>query len=107
MSQILNSMTAEQRAQLEELSEQLLEDMDLRWQMDQLAENLREAFPKMGWEQSVEFQGDDSLNLPEAIQTFEDLSDLDRLDQMLRNVSSPGALSEVDTEKVRELLGEF
>ena len=106
MSQILNSMTPEQRAQLEELSEQLLEDMDLRWQMDQLAENLREAFPKMGWEQSVEFQGDDSLNLPEAIQTFEDLSDLDRLDQMLRNVSSPGALSEVDTEKVRELLGD-
>ncbi|MAU35643.1 MAG: hypothetical protein CL502_07070, partial [Actinobacteria bacterium] len=91
MAQILNSMTPEQRAQLEELSEQLLEDMDLRWQMDQLSENLREAFPKMGWEQSVEFQGDDSLNLPEAIQTFEDLADLDRLDQMLRNVSNPGA----------------
>ena len=75
MAQVLNSMTPEQRAQLEELSEQLLEDMDLRWQMDQLSENLREAFPKMGWEQSVEFQGDDSLNLPEAIQTFEDLAD--------------------------------
>jgi|TARA_B100000700_G_scaffold329754_1_gene452713 uncharacterized protein with von Willebrand factor type A (vWA) domain len=106
MEQILNSMSPEQRAQLEELSEQLLEDMDLRWQMDQLSENLREAFPKMGWEQAVEFKGDNSLNLPEAIQTFEDLADLDRLEQMLRNVSNPGALSEVDNDKVRELLGE-
>ncbi len=106
MEQILNSMSPEQRAQFEELSEQLLEDMDLRWQMDQLSENLREAFPKMGWEQAVEFKGDNSLNLPEAIQTFEDLADLDRLEQMLRNVSNPGALSEVDNDKVRELLGE-
>ena len=106
MEQILNSMSPEQRAQLEELSEQLLEDMDLRWQMDQLSENLREAFPKMGWEQAVEFNGDNSLNLPEAIQTFEDLADLDRLEQMLRNVSNPGAFSEVDNDKVRELLGE-
>ena len=106
MEQILNSMSPEQRAQLEELSEQLLEDIDLRWQMDQLSENLREAFPKMGWEQAVEFKGDNSLNLPEAIQTFEDLADLDRLEQMLRNVSNPGALSEVDNDKVRELLGE-
>tara|TARA_Y100000590_G_scaffold375651_1_gene440723 strand:- start:1203 stop:3224 length:2022 start_codon:yes stop_codon:yes gene_type:complete len=106
MSQILNSMSPEQRAQLEELSEQLLEDMDLRWQMDQLSENLREAFPEMGWEHSVEFQGDNSLNLPEAIQTFEDLADLDRLEQMLRNVSNPGALSEVDTDRARELLGD-
>src|SRR5262249_2373845 len=33
---MLNSMTPEQRAQLQALSDQLLEDMDLRWQLDQL-----------------------------------------------------------------------
>ena len=37
MQAMLNSMTPEQRAQLQALSEQLLDDMDLRWQMDQLA----------------------------------------------------------------------
>ena len=36
MQAMLNSMTPEQRAQLQGLAEQLLEDMDLRWQMDQL-----------------------------------------------------------------------
>ena len=38
MQQMLNSMTPEQRAQLQALSESLLEDMDLRWQVDQLAQ---------------------------------------------------------------------
>ena len=106
MSQMLNSMTPEQRKQLEELSEQLLEDLDLQWQMSQLSDNLRDIFPQMGWEKSYELQGDQSLNLAEAMQTFEDLADLDRLEQMLRNASAPGALTEVDTEKVRDLLGE-
>ena len=41
MQAMLNSMTPEQRAQLQGLTEQLLEDMDLRWQVDQLGENLR------------------------------------------------------------------
>ena len=36
MQQLLNSMTPEQRAQLQALAESLLEDMDLRWQVDQL-----------------------------------------------------------------------
>ena len=55
--QMMNSMTPEQRAQLQALSDQLMEDMDLRWQMDQLGGNLREQFPQMGWNQSYDFEG--------------------------------------------------
>ena len=40
-----NSMSPEQRAQLQGLAESLLEDMDLRWQVDRLAENLQQAVP--------------------------------------------------------------
>ena len=36
MQAMMNSMTPEQRAQLQQLTDQLMEDMDLRWQMDQL-----------------------------------------------------------------------
>ncbi len=36
MQAMMNSMTPEQRAQLQQLSDQLLEDMDLQWQMQQL-----------------------------------------------------------------------
>ncbi|HZI45930.1 MAG TPA: hypothetical protein VFD53_11950, partial [Ilumatobacter sp.] len=41
MQAMLNSMTPEQRAQLQQLTDQLLDDMDLRWQLDQLGSNLR------------------------------------------------------------------
>ena len=57
MQAMLNSMTPEQRAQLQELSDQLLGDMDLRWQMDQLSGHLRQLFPQQGWGQSVRLPG--------------------------------------------------
>ena len=57
MQAMLNSMTPEQRAQLQQLSDQLLDDMDLRWQMDQLGQNLQGMFPQMGWDQSYDMQG--------------------------------------------------
>src|SRR5437762_10828923 len=44
MQQLLNSMSPEQRAQLQQLADSLLQDMDLRWQVDQLGQNLRNAF---------------------------------------------------------------
>ena len=56
-------MSPEQRAQLQELSNSLLDDMDLRWQMDQLGQNLRNAFPQMGWGQGMRFRGDEPLPL--------------------------------------------
>ena len=106
MTQMMNSMSPEQRAQLEELAQELLGDMDLRWQMDQLSGNLRNLFPEMGWDQSREFTGQDPLGLVEAMQMFEDLADMDRLEQMLSGATSPGALAEVDTDRVRDLLGD-
>ncbi|MFN0093108.1 MAG: hypothetical protein ACKVWR_22960 [Acidimicrobiales bacterium] len=106
MQSMLNSMTPEQRAQLQGLAEQLLEDMDLRWQVEQLAENLRQAFPDAGWERQYNFQGNDPLNFAEAAQLFEQLGDIDQLENLLRGATNPGALAEVDIEKARQLLGD-
>jgi len=106
MQAMLNSMTPEQRQQLQELSNQLLEDMDLRWQMDQLAQNLQAAFPDAGWERSYDFSGQDPLDMMSASQVMQDLGDLDDLENLLRNASNPGALAEVDVDRARELLGE-
>ena len=103
--QMLNSMTPEQRAQLQALSDQLMEDMDLRWQMDQLGQNLQDAFPDMGWEQGRDFSGDQPMNMGQATDMMQDLADMDQLEQMLRGTPSPGALAEIDTDRVRDLLG--
>lgn len=106
MQRMLNSMTPEQRAQLRGLSEQLLEDMDLRWQVDQLGEHLRQAFPQMGWEQGYDFSGSDPLDFAEATALMDELGDIDQLENLLRGAANPGALAEVDLDKARELLGD-
>jgi uncharacterized protein with von Willebrand factor type A (vWA) domain len=105
MQAMLNSMTPEQRAQLQQLSDALMEDMDLQWEMQQLGENLRNAFPSMGWDSSYRFNGDDSLGWGSAQDLLQELGDLDRLEQLMRGAQNPGALAEVDVDRARELLG--
>lgn len=106
MQAMLNSMTPEQRAQLQQLSDQLLGDMDLRWQLDQLGGNLQQMFPQMNWGRSYDFEGSDPTGFSEAMQAMQDLGDLDQLEHLLRNASNPGALAEADMDRVRDLLGD-
>jgi uncharacterized protein with von Willebrand factor type A (vWA) domain len=106
MQAMLASMTPEQRAQLQGLAEQLLEDMDLAFQMDQLASNLRSAFPGAGWDRSYQFTGTDPLGFAEASGVMQELGDLDQLEQLMRSATNPGALAEVDVERARQLLGD-
>ncbi|HEY5664739.1 MAG TPA: hypothetical protein VIS05_11970 [Ilumatobacter sp.] len=106
MQAMLNSMTPEQRAQLQQLSEQLLSDMDLQWQMDQLGSNLQQMFPQLNWGQSYDFEGQDPMGMGQALQAMADLGDLDQLEHLLQNATNPGALAEADMERVRDLLGD-
>jgi uncharacterized protein with von Willebrand factor type A (vWA) domain len=107
MQNLLNSMTPEQRAQLQGLAEQLLEDMDLRWQMDRLAQNLRNAFPGAGWDRKpYNFSGQDPLAFADAAALMNQLGDIDQLENLLNSATSPGALAEVDLDKARQLLGD-
>jgi uncharacterized protein with von Willebrand factor type A (vWA) domain len=101
-----NSMSPEQRAQLQGLAESLLEDMDLRWQVDRLAGNLQKAFPDAGWEQKFRFRGDDPMGMGEGTDAAGRLRDLDDLEGYLRAANSPASLSEVDLDKVRRSLGD-
>jgi uncharacterized protein with von Willebrand factor type A (vWA) domain len=103
---MLNSMTPEQRAQLQALSDQLLEDMDLRWQIDQLGQNLQSMFPQMGWGQGYGFEGDQPVGMGQAMNIMQDLGNIDSLENLLRNASNPGALADVDFDAARDLLGE-
>jgi uncharacterized protein with von Willebrand factor type A (vWA) domain len=106
MQQMLNSMTPEQRAQLQALAQSLLEDLDLRWQVDELARNLQRAFPDMPWNRSMRFTGDDPLQFGQMPGLLDMLGDLDDLENLLRSATQPGELAEVDLDRARELLGE-
>ncbi len=101
-----NSMSAEQRAQLQGLAESLLEDLDLRWQIDRLSGNLQRAFPGAGWSQRFRFSGDEPMGMGDATDAAARLRDLEELEAFLRSANSPAALAEVDLDKVARHLGE-
>lgn len=104
--QVFNSMTPEQRDQLRQLSEQLLGDMDLANEMQQLSQNMQAMFPQMGWEQGRDFNGSESANFEQAMDAMKEISDLDAMEQMMRQASTPSQLDEVDLDRVRDLLGD-
>jgi uncharacterized protein with von Willebrand factor type A (vWA) domain len=106
MQRMMNSMTPEQRAQMKELSDQLMEDMDLSFQMNQLSQNLQSMFPQMGWGQGYDFRGQDPLGFSDSMQMMNDLGDMDQLEQLMNGVTNPGALAEADIDRVRDLLGD-
>jgi uncharacterized protein with von Willebrand factor type A (vWA) domain len=107
MQNLLNSMTPEQRAQLKGLSDALLSDMDLQWQVERLGANLRQAFPQAGWDRGgYGFSGQDPLGLAQAASVMNRLGDMDQLEQLLTTATSPGALADVDLEPARDILGD-
>ncbi len=106
MQAMLNSMTPEQRQQLMDLSNQLMEDMDLNFEMNRLGQNLQQMFPDAGWQQGYNFEGFDPLGLADASQMMQEMGQLDRLEQFLRQATSPQQLAEVDLEQVRRLMGD-
>jgi uncharacterized protein with von Willebrand factor type A (vWA) domain len=104
-SQMMASMTPEQRAQLQGLSEQLMADMDLAWQLDRLGENLRDQLPDMGWDEQLGAPGQDPLSVLGSSEAVGELVDLAELEQLLSTMSEPGSLAELDQEQIAELLG--
>ena len=100
------SLSPEQREQLQSLANSLLEDMDLRWQMERLAGNLRQAVPGAGWGQSYRFRGQNPMGFGDATDAASQLGDLDRMEELFASASSPNALDEVDIDQVRRQLGD-
>ena len=90
---LMNSMSPEQRQQLMDLSNQLMEDMDLNFEMSRLSQNLQGMFPDAGWQQSYDFQGFDPLGMADASQMLAELGQLDQLEQFLKGAASPSGAS--------------
>ncbi|HUC04067.1 MAG TPA: VWA domain-containing protein [Acidimicrobiales bacterium] len=103
---VWNSLSPEQRAQLQSLMEAVLEDMDLRWQVERLGRNLQQAFPDAGWQRSYQFEGEGPLSLSQATDLASQLGQLDTMEELLQSASSPAALSEIDLDQVRAHMGE-
>ena len=103
---VWNSMSPEQQAQLRNLMDSVLEDMDLRWQVERLAQNLQRAVPEAGWQKSYDFTGEGSMGMGQATDLATQLGQLDRMEEVLQSASTPAALGEIDLDQVRQHMGE-
>lgn len=109
MSRLLASLSPDQRAQLAQLAEQVLGDLDLSFQADQLARTLESMFPDLGWGrgmQGAQPSGDMEGSLSAGVDWMEHLQELEDLGQALRQ-DYPGArLEDVDEQALRRALGD-
>ena len=103
---VWNSLSPEQQAQLRQLADALLEDMDLRWQVERLSENLQRAFPDAGWQRAHDFSGEGPMSLDRATDLATQLGQLDGMEEILQSASTPAALGEIDLDQVRAHMGE-
>src|SRR5947209_5843046 len=114
MSRLLASLSPEQRRQLEELAQALLSDMDLAFEMDQLAGELRALAPHLPWDMPLgdgedlpgSGMGGQPMPLSAAVGAVEALSDLDELEQAMAGDYPGASLDDVDEEKLRRALGD-
>ena len=105
MQSLLRSLTPEQRAELESMTDALLRDDRLRWDLAQLAANMDALLPD-GLGDRYRFEGDQPLGLEGALEQLGRLQALDTLEDQLGDVGSPGDLTAIDRGDVRELLGD-
>jgi uncharacterized protein with von Willebrand factor type A (vWA) domain len=106
MQSLMQSLTPEQRAQLDEMMRSLLlQDERLEAQMRQLAMNLAEFLPLDELAQRYPFRGDEEVSLQEAMRLMEEMQRLDELEREIRGVRAMEDLQQVDQRKVEELLG--
>ena len=103
---LMNSLTPEQRAELNELMQQAMgDDLDLQMQMSQLGEGLRERRPDLFNQRPARMNGDNPMGMGDGTSALEELADLEALEEML-NQDYPGAsIDDVDEELVRNALG--
>ncbi len=103
---MLNSMSAEQRAELMELSQQAFGDPRLAQALAQLDAQLQGLRPGEDWEGSGRFRGENPLGMGEATRALEQLGQLDALAEQLSQ-SYPGArLEDIDLDTLGEQLGD-
>lgn len=103
---MLNSMSAEQQAELMELSQQAFGDPRLAQSLAQLDAQLQGLRPGEDWQGSGRFRGDNPMGMGEATRAMEELGQLDALAEQLAQ-SYPGArMEDIDLDAVTDLLGE-
>jgi uncharacterized protein with von Willebrand factor type A (vWA) domain len=104
-SRLAASLTPEQRAELAALSQSVLGDLGLQYELDRLGRALRSRRPDLRWDQGAAMDGEQPLGLGDATTALEELADLESLESTLGQRYPGASLDDVDLEAVERALG--
>jgi uncharacterized protein with von Willebrand factor type A (vWA) domain len=106
MQAVLDSMTPEQRAQLNDMIDQLIGDDRLRVDLAELAANLDAIAPLDRVRTRFPLTGGEPLSLAEAMHLMGVLQEMDDLERGLQEARRTGNPDTLDPERMRDLVGE-
>src|SRR5439155_7919866 len=90
----------------EALGRQVLEDLDLAFEVDRLAGALSELFPQMPWGEPALAGGEEAMPMQATVDALERISDYEDLDRSMRADYAGASMEDVDEEKLRRTLGD-
>jgi pentatricopeptide repeat protein len=103
---MLNSMSAEQRAELMQLSQQAFGSPALMDSLSRLDANLQSLRPGEDWSGGERMSGEEGIGLGDGTGVFQDLADLDALAEQLSQSYGGARMDDVDLDKLARQLGD-
>jgi uncharacterized protein with von Willebrand factor type A (vWA) domain len=101
-----NSMTQEQRDELDALAAQAFGSPELMQSLAELDDNLQALRPGEDWSGSEDFDGSQGLGLGDGTGALQDLADLDDLAEQLSQAYGGARMDDVDLDKLARQLGD-
>ncbi|MEV7428099.1 VWA domain-containing protein [Nocardioides sp. NPDC092400] len=101
-----NSMTQEQRDELDALAAEAFGSPELMDSLSQLDSNLQALRPDEDWGGSERMDGEEGLGLGDGTGVFQDLADLDELSDQLSQSYGGARMDDLDLDKLARQLGD-
>lgn len=101
-----NSMTQEQRDELDGLAQQAFGSPELMQSLAQLDGNLQALRPGEDWGGSERMDGEEGIGLGDGTGVFQDIADLDDLAEQLAQSYNGSRMDDLDLDKLSRQLGD-
>jgi len=101
-----NSLSPDQRAELDALAQQAFGSPSLTNALDKLDQHLQNARPGEDWQGSERFKGDNPMGMGEGAQALADIGELEQLAEQLSQSYAGAQMDDVDLDMLARQLGD-
>jgi uncharacterized protein with von Willebrand factor type A (vWA) domain len=101
-----NSLSPDQRAELDALAQQAFGSPSLTSALDKLDQHLQNARPGEDWQGSERFKGDNPMGMGEGAQALADIGELEQLAEQLSQSYAGAQMDDVDLDMLARQLGD-